>query len=60
VFRHCEGKDSRETIKCAYQAKLNQHKENSAKARIVTAIHSCQKYLHCASLVFHIWLKFSH
>jgi len=23
VFRHCEGKDSRETIRCTYQAKLN-------------------------------------
>ena len=25
VFHHCEGKDSRETIRCTYQAKLNQH-----------------------------------
>jgi len=25
VFRQCEGKDSIETIKCTYQAKLNQH-----------------------------------
>jgi len=25
VFRHCEGKDSRETIRCTYQAKLNEH-----------------------------------
>jgi len=25
VFRHCEGKDSTETIRCTYQAKLNQH-----------------------------------
>ena len=25
VFRHCQGKNSRETIRCTYQAKLNQH-----------------------------------
>jgi len=25
VFRHCEGKDSKETTRCTYRAKLNQH-----------------------------------
>jgi len=25
MFRHCEGKDSKETTRCIYQAKLNQH-----------------------------------
>jgi len=25
VFRHCEGKDSKETTRCIYHAKLNQH-----------------------------------
>ena len=57
MFRHCEGKDSTETIRCTYQAKLNQHQENLAKARIMTVIHSCQMYLYCISLVFHIWLS---
>ena len=55
MFRHCEGKDSRETIRC--QTKLNQHQENSAKASIMTMIRSCQMYLYCTSLVFHIWLS---
>jgi len=55
VFRHCEGKDSRD-IRCTYQAKLNQYQENSAKARIMTVIHSCQMCLYCIILVFHIWL----
>ena len=57
MFRLCEGKDSRETIRYTYQAKLNQHHENSAQARIMTVIHSCQMYLYCTSLVFHIWLN---
>ena len=56
MFRHCEGKDSRETIRCTYQANLNQHQENSSKAKIITVIHSCQIYLYCTSHVFHIWL----
>jgi len=57
VFRHCEGKDSRETIRCTSQAMLHQHEENSAKARIMTVIHSCQMYLCCTSLVFRICLN---
>jgi len=58
MFRSCESKDSIETISCTYQAKLNQHQENSEKARIMTVYYSCQMLsaLYCINLVLHMWL----
>jgi len=43
-----------------YQAKLNQHIENSEKAKIMTVIstiYTWQMYLYCTRLVLHICLN---
>ena len=55
VFRHCEGKDSRETIRCTYQVKSALMKFSEGKDH--DCVFSCQVYLCCTSLVFDIWLE---
>jgi len=52
VFRHCEGKDSSETIRYTYQANFNQHQENSDKPKSWLWFIQCQMYLYCTAALF--------
>jgi len=51
MFRHCEGKDSRETIRCAHQAKLNQFKSALRKFS-EGKDHDCDSFMSDVSVLY--------
>ena len=51
MFRHCEDKDSRETIRCTYQAKLSQVKSALRKFR-EGKDHDCDSFMSDVSVLY--------
>jgi len=45
VFRHCEGKDSRETIRCTHQAMLNQQVKSALRKFSEGKDHDCDSFM---------------